>query len=158
MYVSTLGATKEKKCVTSAQALEALRLCNCKLYGWPEGPVKGLGQTNIKINLEAGKGGVPCDPVLRVDMPSDFNPQDPCEAAGRLTCEVKQRMEIAAERERQDQAREEKAAEEAAEEAASYEEQVADQSIQRQRLIVGGVATAVLLAVGFLVYRSTRSN
>jgi hypothetical protein len=154
VYVS-LGAT-EKRCLSEKQLREAVRLCNCKKYGWPEGPVKGIGffgQTNISVDLEKFKGDEdPCSKGVRVDMPKDFNPKDPCEAASRLTCKQKQAIEIREAAERQKKKREQRAKEE----EASFEEEVVLREARRQKLIVGGILAAVLVGAGLVVYRSTK--
>lgn len=155
MYVATgLGATG-KRCLSDEQAAEARRLCNCKKYGWPEGPVKGLGQTDISIDLEKGKGDPdPCNPSVRVAMPKDFKATDPCEAASRLTCQQKQRIELDAAIRRQAEKREQRKNEE----ARSYEDELVAQAAMRQKLLVGGILTAVLVGTALVVYRSTRKG
>lgn len=152
MYVATgLGAT-EKRCLSDEQAAEAVRLCNCKRYGWPESPV---GQVDISIDLEKGKGDAdPCEASPRVAMPNDFNPKNPCEAASRLTCKQKQRREIDEAIKRQEKKREQRKNEE----ARSYENEYVAQAAARKKLLVGGILTAVLVGTGLVVYRSTRKG
>lgn len=154
MYVATgLGAT-QKRCLSDEQAREAVRLCNCKKYGWPEGPVKGVGQVDISLNLEPSGDEDPCNKTPRVKMPSDFNAKDPCEAASRLTCRQQQAIEIREAAKRQAAKREKRKNEE----ARSYEDEFVAQAAMRKKLLVGGVLTAVLVAAGLVVYRSTRKG
>lgn len=154
MYVATgLGATT-RRCLSDAQAREAARLCNCKKYGWPEGPVKGFGQVDISLNLEASGDENPCDPKPRVKMPSDFDPKDPCEASSRLTCRQQQARELQEAVERQAAKREKQKKEE----ASRYEEEIVAKAALRKKLLVGGVLTAVLVGAGLVVYRSTRKG
>lgn len=153
MYVATgLGATK--RCLSDDQRKEALRLCNCKNYGWPEGPVRGIGQVDLDINLKASGSADPCNPKPRVKMPSDFDPKSPCEAAGRLTCKQQQRRDIQEAAERQ----EKKRLKRETEEAERYETELVAQAARRQKLLVGGILTAVLVGGALVVYRSTRKG
>lgn len=156
MYVATLGAAT-KKCTSPNQRAEALRLCNCKRYGYPEGKVSGLGQSprsdaDVSISITATGPSNPCDPTLRVPMPTDFNPNDPCEAASRLTCIQQAAREQEAKREAERQAE----LEAEAEEQKSYESSVLAREKLKQGLLVGGLLAAVLVGGGFVVYRARK--
>ena len=142
MYAATLGALgATKKCLTKGQSAEAARLCNCKKYGLPSSPVvKGIGA------ITSGSSD-PCSTALRTSMPSDFNPQDPCEAAARSICPPR----LARPSETSTTP-----TETPPDTAQEYEDEIVKGTVLRQRLMVGGVLAAFLLGAGFLVYRTKK--
>lgn len=147
MYSSTLGALgATPKCLTKNQLLEAARLCNCKKYGLPSSPaIHGLSATAINVS----SGANPCDSRVRLAMPSDFNPQDPCEAAARALCPPRLARPTKSTSTQTSEPPPSNSAQE-------YEDEIVEGTIVRQRLMVGGVLGAFLLVGGLLVYRSRK--
>lgn len=147
MYSATLGALgATPKCLTKNQLLEAARLCNCKRYGLPSSPaIHGLSATAINVS----SGANPCDSRPRVAMPSDFNPQDPCEAASRAKCPPRLARPTST-------TTTSTAPPPYNDSAQDYEDEIVEGTIMRQRLMVGGVLGAFLLVGGLLVYRARK--
>lgn len=156
MYVNSLGATG--RCLTLEQSAEAARLCNCKLYGSPSGPVSGFGAAREDYTSDAYKGGIniqpgtpACDPRPKVRMPADFDPDDPCEGASRRICATTtlsrpgQRTTTSTAPPPSD-----------AFDFEAFEEGEADKALMQQRFVVFGILGAVLVGGGYLVYRVTR--
>lgn len=146
MY-SSLGAPS---CLSQEQAWEAARLCNCKRYGTPSGPIHGFGQEDahrvgIDLQTQAHSG---CS-AGAVRMPPDFDPSNPCEALARGLCPPRlTRPTFPA-------AREDSPADDIEQSAA--EQSAVDAALTRQSILVFGVLGAVLVGAGYMVYRVTRS-
>lgn len=139
MYASLGQVT----CLTPAQLAEANRLCNCQRFGLPSDPsVKGLGALSIDLTKYSTDD---CDPSLRVPMPPDFDPSNPCEGAMRSQCGGGGLTRPTG------------PAKSSPLPPTEYEEEVVSSAVGRQRVVVFGVLGAVLVGGGYLVYRSLRS-
>lgn len=108
--------------------------------------MKGIGAVNIELRPEVTTGtGEGCVPTPSVQMPSDFDPTDPCEAVKRDICPPRLARPTSYEAGIPDTSTE-------------YEEQIVSEAVRRQRLMVFGILGAVLVGGGYLVYRTRRKG
>lgn len=156
MYVNSLGATP--RCLSLEQSAEAARLCNCKVYGHPAGPVSGLGAARADYTSDAYSGGIniqtdttACDPRPKVRMPADFDPDDPCEGTSRKIC-----TPTLSRPGQQTSASTPSPPAHEDFDFQAFEESEADRALMQQRFVVFGLLGAVLVGGGYLVYRVTR--
>lgn len=140
MYAASLGATP--RCLTRAQHDEAANLCACLRS---RGPVTvgalGAGDAYSTIDFSAGDSG-PCSLVPTIPMPPDFDPRDPCEAAGRPVCAPQLERPTFT----------------STYSPADYEEKIASGAMLTQRIVVFGVLGLVLAGGGYLVYRTVKKG